>query len=1778
MRQCICHTDHNLWDVIVNGYLEEKPAPTGDQFGPSAPSAPRLPPKINYAARILSGRFIGAQISRKISNQKFHRSWLLQGIDCLIMRNKPDIDEIDIDDLYNNLRVYEDELKRSSGSNSASQNLAFLSFENTGGTNEVSTASGDFGVSTASGINQVPSTPCAHDVAMLTVRIECYNCHKKGHIARECRSGRNQRRRSYGDNGRSNAPINESSSQALVAQDGLRGYDWSNDFKVKPVNYALMAISSSSSSSSSDSEVQKCSKKCLESFKTLQKNYDTEREKHNKAKLEIRGYEIALESLESRILRHEKNELVWGEKYEFQNYELKCREIKVNNLNLELEKVVKERDELKDKIAKWKESTKNLDGILNNQMSARDKNGLDEYAIRNKIIESQTTELNTKTSETTGQTNDANTKKPKSVSEAVVSNPKINRDRVIIEDWNSNDEEEEYEVQTVRLETQTVKTRNDKVRQSFLRKQGIGFKKVKACFVCKSTEHLIKDCNFHAKKSQEPKLKNVVNTGQREGKLVWDNTKGPSVSTASPVCTVLRRPNRVSTARPICTAKPSVSTALGIVSMHTKTYFIPRMDNVMTKRLMLSLIKRPNGNYLDHVSKDSGSFMLKKGNLEILLQDHAVVDSGCSSHMTSNKAYLSDFEDFNGGFVAFGNEHKFNLFFVSQMCDKKNSVLFTKSECLILSPSFKLLNESQVVLRAPRKDDVYNLDLKNIVPSGDHLDLGRNNDNSSLAIVNIKLVGAENYKIWAMALKIALKGENKMGFIDGTCVKQATSVVLSQQWERCNAIVLGWILGSLSQELYVGQVYSEIASEVWNGLKETYDKMEGSVVFNLMHKSNNLRQGDLYVPDYYHKLNSIWREFDILTVLPACPIRSNILAKDPLPNVKDAFYVVSREESHRGLHPCNYATRPNPNLLCKNYGLISHTIERCYEIIGFLAGFKRNPNLSRQTGNNTNKRFNANSEVNHSVPGTSGSISSSFTNEQMVKLLSFINEKPTPAANMSDVSSLLLTIGHPNGTLAMISAIGSLRLTSGIVLFDVLVVTEYNVSLLYVNKMIKDSKFFVGFDEHKCYIQDLNLGKLVGTGSVTGGLYLFDLDKIGKSASSNSVFVCHVSSKLWHCRLGHPTDQVLSILGKKLGFSKIDHQSPCDICHKAKQTNEPFPLCDHKSKSVGDIVHCDVWGPYRVISKDGFKFFLTIVDDYSRAVWVYLLKSKTEVGEYIESFIKLVFTQFGKKVKIVRSDNETEFVNHHLSNFFKDLGIIHQNSCAYTPQQNGVAERKHRHLLNVARSLMFQGGIPLSMWPECILTAIYPINRLPSSVLSGVSPYVLVYVDDDVAKDATHIEDNATFEGNVPINQNGEGYSSPIGVSPELRRSTRPKVMPARFNDFVVNSSVRYEAAQNPKWIEAMNLEMEAFLEIIPMFLLTFHLEGRLLGVSGCRKLNISPLVRCLIALSIKNSWPLYQIDMNNAFVYGDLKEDVYMELPLGYYDKDETRVCKLVKSLYGLKQAPRQWNEKLTTTLIEHGFVQSKNDYSLFIKDKNGVFIAILFMIKDLGQLKYFLGIEVLENMNGLCLNQRKYCLELLSEYGLLACKPAATPLQQNVVLGYEESENDKFLPSMTNQHMHAPLPSHFSAALRVLMVLEFSFISKIVSVFMVFQMQTGLNVLRPENLCLVIVCTCAIILYLGKVKSKQPFLGVEGLLPVNLYCDSSSAISIARNPVFHEKTKHFEIDLHLVRDKVADGVVKVLKVASASNVADVFTKGLSIVQHNEFCSKLNLVDMFKP
>ncbi|GKB63850.1 multidrug resistance-associated protein 3 [Tanacetum coccineum] len=328
--------------------------------------------------------------------------------------------------------------------------------------------------------------------------------------------------------------------------------------------------------------------------------------------------------------------------------------------------------------------------------------------------------------------------------------------------------------------------------------------------------------------------------------------------------------------------------------------------------------------------------------------------------------------------------------------------------------------------------------------------------------------------------------------------------------------------------------------------------------------------------------------------------------------------------------------------------------------------------------------------------------------------------------------------------------------------------------------------------------------------------------------------------------------------------------------------------------------------------------------------------------------------------------------------------------------------------------------------------------------------------------------------------------------------------LPSSLNDFIVEGKVKYgvkrvvsyanlnhenlcfasslnksieptcyeEAVLDSNWIDAMNAEIEALNENHTWIIIDLPPGIKAIGNKWNFKIKYKSsgdIDRCVIALSVTNNWPLFQLDVNNAFLYGDLDEDIYMTIPKGFASKDnKNKVCKLVKSLYGLKQAPRKWNEKLVTILKENDFVQSANDHSWFTKSKNNKFIGLLvyvddivvtenyvdeidkfksflkskFKIKDLGHLKYFLGIE----------------------YGLLGCKPVSTPMEPNSVLPYIPTKDDPFLDNIIGyqkllgkliylthtrpdiayyvnclaQYMHSPLKSHLSCALNVLRYLK--------------------------------------------------------------------------------------------------------------------------------------------
>ena len=186
-----------------------------------------------------------------------------------------------------------------------------------------------------------------------------------------------------------------------------------------------------------------------------------------------------------------------------------------------------------------------------------------------------------------------------------------------------------------------------------------------------------------------------------------------------------------------------------------------------------------------------------------------------------------------------------------------------------------------------------------------------------------------------------------------------------------------------------------------------------------------------------------------------------------------------------------------------------------------------------------------------------------------------------------------------------------------------------------------------------------------------------------------------------------------------------DSNHSCDVCPLAKQSRLSFGTSSITSVKPFDLIHCDIWGPYKHPSLSGAHYFLTIVDDYSLFTWVFLMRYKDETQLLVKQFFAFASTQFSSRIKSFRSDNGAEFLS--LQNFFKDNGVIFQHSCVYTPQQNGVVERKHRHILQVARAFKFQANLPPKFWGECVLTVVHVINHFPTPLLSFKTPFEHLY-------------------------------------------------------------------------------------------------------------------------------------------------------------------------------------------------------------------------------------------------------------------------------------------------------------------------------------------------------------------------------------------------------------------------------------------------------------------
>ena len=416
--------------------------------------------------------------------------------------------------------------------------------------------------------------------------------------------------------------------------------------------------------------------------------------------------------------------------------------------------------------------------------------------------------------------------------------------------------------------------------------------------------------------------------------------------------------------------------------------------------------------------------------------------------------------------------------------------------------------------------------------------------------------------------------------------------------------------------------------------------------------------------------------------------------------------------------------------------------------------------------------------------------------------------------------------------------------------------------------------------------------------------------------------------------------------------------------------------------------------------------------------------------------------------------------------------------------------------------------------------------------------------------------------------------------------------------------------------------------------------------------------VRTILAIASSKSWPLHQMDVKNAFLDEDLKEEIYMKLPPGMSVTASHEVCKLRRSLYGLKQAPRAWFEKFRSTLLTFSFKQSQYDSSLFFhKTTTGVVFLLVyvddiiitgndnglitklqnmlhstFQMKDLGHLTYFLGLEVNSRDHGLFLNQHKYIHDLIELAGLKDATAVDTPMEVNVKYRRDEGEllPDPFLyrqlvgsliyltitrPDISyavhivSKFMQSPRHLHLAAVRRIIRYLIGSstrglfFPTKSALHLTAYsdadwagcpdtrKSTTGWCIFLGDALiswkCKKQECVskssteaeyramsaaCSEIVWLRGLLSE---LGFPPTDPTPLHGDNTSAIQIVANPVYHERTKHIEVDCHYIREAFTRGVITLPHLTTDLQIADVFTKALTRQRHKFLSSKLMLLDL---
>ncbi|WVZ81125.1 hypothetical protein U9M48_028541 [Paspalum notatum var. saurae] len=605
-----------------------------------------------------------------------------------------------------------------------------------------------------------------------------------------------------------------------------------------------------------------------------------------------------------------------------------------------------------------------------------------------------------------------------------------------------------------------------------------------------------------------------------------------------------------------------------------------------------------------------------------------------------------------------------------------------------------------------------------------------------------------------------------------------------------------------------------------------------------------------------------------------------------------------------------------------------------------------------------------------------------------------------------------------------VMGVGSVSLSAKLSLREVAFVRNLGFNLVSVSQLL-DEGFEVRFKKGACCVLDAEK-TLVCSLLPFGQVFRVDLTSVSGPAR------CLVTSPSadiwkWHKRLGHLSFDLLvrlSSMGLIRGLPKLRAEKDlvCHPCRDGKMVAAShIPVSQVMTSYPGELLHMDTVGPARVASVSGKWYVLVVVDDFSQFSWVFFMEFKDEAFGFVRDLVLRLRNESHKAMRAIRSDNGEEFRNSRFENFCRDLGLEHQFSSPYTPPQNGIVERKNRTLIEMARKMLDEHMTPRRFWAEAVNTACYITNRIFLRAFLGKTSYELRFRRQPsvkhlrafgyrcfVLKKAGHLDKfeshclDGIFLGYASSSRAFRVWILEAKQVVETCEVSFDETMPCTTPAFELSGDDEegtpiFEDEEGTKWV-FKNKQGEDGMVV--------RNKARLVAQGFCQNEGIdyeetfAPVacleaIRILLAFAASKGFKLQQMDVKSAFLNGFIKEEVYVRQPPGFENaRFPDRVYKLRKALYGLKQAPRAWYSRLKSFLLKSGFVKGSIDKTLFLE----------FEMSLMGELQFFLGLQIKQGLEGTFVHQAKYTRDILKKFNMGDSKPMATPMSTNTALDADE------------------------------------------------------------------------------------------------------------------------------------------------------------------------------